>query len=365
MHVLISRNALLEVLGAATGVVASRSPKEVLKCVRLTASQDGLLVSATDLEVALRGEVRQVEVKVPGDVLIPADKLLHITRESADDALELESNEQTCHIRGSDSHYEIYGQDPRDFPPVADLEGRPDVEIEGGKLLSLIERTVFAVARENTRFAINGVLWEKKGKKLALVATDGRRMACAVDVAERVVGEDAAMIVPARTVQALQRVLAGVTDLVAISFSRNQVVVRTGAYVISSALVEGQFPQYEEVIPVDNDRKVVLATDAFLSAVRRAALLTNDQSKGIRLCFEDNRLVLSSRAPEQGEATVSMPAECGGRRLEIGFNPSFLTDALRVVGTPTVQLELRDANRPGLLRAGPGFVYVVMPVSLA
>jgi len=365
MHVLISRNALLETLGAATGVVASRSPKEVLKCVHLTASKEGLLVSATDLEVALRGAVRQVEVKAPGDVLIPADKLLQITRESVDETLELESSEQTCHIRGSDSHYEIYGQDPRDFPPVADLEGKPDVEIEGGKLLSLIERTVFAVARENTRFAINGVLWEKKGRKLSLVATDGRRMACAVEAADRVVGEDAAMIVPARTVQAVQRVLAGVSELVAISFSHNQVVVRAGAYVISSALVEGQFPQYEEVIPVDNDKKVVLATDAFLSAVRRAALLTNDQSKGIRLCFDDNRLVLSSRAPEQGEATISMPLEYADRRLEIGFNPAFLTDALRVVGTPTVQLELRDANRPGLLRAGPGFVYVIMPVSLA
>ncbi len=364
MHALISRNALLEVLGAATGVVSSRSPKEVLKCVRLTASNDGLLVSATDLEVALRGEVRQVEVKAPGDVLIPADKLLQITRESTDDALELESSEQTCHIRGADSHYEIYGPDPRDFPPVADLEGTPDVEIEAGKLLSLVERTVFAVARENTRFAINGVLWEKKGRKLSLVATDGRRMACAVDVAERVAGEDIAMIVPARTVQAVQRVLAGVTDPVAISFSHNQVVVRVGVYVISSALVEGQFPQYEEVIPVDNDRKVVLATDAFLSAVRRASLLINDRSKGIRLCFEDNRLVLSSRAPEQGEATVSMPVEYTERKLEIGFNPGFLTDALRVVGTPTVQLELRDANRPALLRGGPGFVYVVMPVSL-
>jgi len=367
MHIAIDRQALLETLSAAAGVVDSRSPKEVLKCVHLTASQDGLRVRATDTEVTMQCVVSQVEVKTPGDALIPADKLLQIVRESIDESLELEYDRQTCHIRGSDSHYEIYGQDPLDFPTAAELDSETDVEIDAGKLRSMIDRTIFAAAKIPAHYAINGVLWEKKGRTLSLVATDGRRLALATEDADQASGDAASMIVPPKTSHAMRRVLAGASGSAMIRFSRAElygspVVLRAGAYVISSAPMDGQFPQYEEVIPTDNDKKVVLATDALLSAVRRAALLTNDQSKGIRLCFDDNRLVLSGRAPERGEATISMPLEYAGRRLEIWFDPAFLADALRVVGTPTVQLELRDANRPGLLRAGPGFVYVIMPI---
>jgi DNA polymerase-3 subunit beta len=135
--------------------------------------------------------------------------------------------------------------------------------------------------------------------------------------------------------------------------------------VVSSALVEGHFPQYEDVIPKDSDKKVDLNTEEFLSAVRRAALLTNEQSKGVRLKFEENKLVLSSRAPEQGEATISMKIEYAEAPMEIGFNPLFLTEALRVANAPSITLEMKDGNRPGIFRVGTSFLYVVMPVNLA
>lgn len=364
MHVIVNRAALADVLNAALGVVASRTTKDILKCVRLTTVADALLVSATDLEVALRARVDQVDVRKPGDLLLPADKLGSIVRESVDETLTLEGDAQVCHIRGGDSHFEIYGQDPREFPPVPDLEGAPDVEVDGAVVKGLVDRTLFAVAKENTRYAINGVLWEKKGKKLGLVATDGRRLARAVDTATQCSGEDASMIVPSKTVQVLQKILPTVEGGVGIRFAPNQVIVRVGGYVVSSALVEGQFPQYGEVIPKDCDRRVEVSTEELLSAVRRAALLTNEQSKALRLAFERDKLVLSSRAPEQGEATVSMDIQYEHAPMEIGFNPVFLIDALRVVGTPMVTLELKDPNRPGLLRAGAGFLYVVMPVNL-
>lgn len=365
MHVIINRQALLDVLGVASGIAASRTTKEILKCVRLTATEGRLLISATDLEVALRGEVHQVEVKDAGELLIPADKLMQIARESVDETLTIEGDDQACHIRGQDSHFEIYGHDPQEFPPVPDLEGTPDVELEAGELRGMIERTLFAVARENTRYAINGVLWEKSAKRLCLVATDGRRLARVLGTVAKSVGDEARMIVPARTMQTLQRILAGGEGTVAARFSSNQVVIRAGHYMLSSSLVEGHFPHYEEVIPNDSDKRVELSTDEFLSAVKRAALLTNEQSKGIRLAFEEGKLVLSSRAPEQGEATISMPIEYSAEAMEIGFNPVFLGDALRVVGTPTVVIEFKESNRPGVIKAGQEFVYVVMPVNLS
>ena len=365
MHIIVNRNALLEVLTVASGIAASRTTKEALKCVRLTSSDDGLVVSATDLEVALRVIIRQMETKKKGDILVPADKLMQIARESLDETLVLEGKDQVCHIRGQDSHFEIYGQDPKEFPPVPELDGTPDVEIEVGILHRLVERTIFAVAKENTRYAINGVLWEKQGKKLAMVATDGRRLARTIGVTESASGDDAQMIVPGKTVHVLQRVLGVADGKAAIRFSQNQVILQVGSYVLSSALVEGHFPQYDEVIPKDSDRKVELDTEEFISAVRRAALLTNEQSKGVRLTFEKERLILSSRAPEQGEATIALPAVLSGDPIEIGFNPTFLLDALRVAGASSVQMELKEANRPGVLKVGQEFTYVIMPVSLS
>lgn len=365
MHVIVNRNALVEVLNVASGIVASRTTKDILKCVRLTTLDDTLLVSATDLEVSVRGAVRQVEIKRPGELLIPADKLINISRESVDDTLVLEADEQTCHIRGQDSHFEVYGQDPKEFPPIPELEGRPDIEIEAGVLHGLIERTIFAVAKENTRYAINGVLWEKAGKKLGMVGTDGRRLARAVGSIDQSVGEDTRVIVPAKTVGVLQRILGHAEGKAAVRLASNQVVVQVGDYVLGSALVEGHFPSYDEVIPKDCDRKIEVSTEEFLSAVRRAALLTNEQSKGVRLAFDKEKLVLSSRAPEQGEATISVRIDYNDSPMEIGFNPSFLSDALRVVDTPTVVLELKAPNRPGIVRSGQEFLYVVMPVSLS
>jgi len=365
MHVVVNRSALVEVLNVASSVVASRTPKDILKCVRLTTTNDGLLISATDLEVGLRGTVRQVEVKKTGESLLPADKLMQIARESIDEVLSIEDDGEKCHITGQDSVFDIYGHDPSEYPPVPDLEGEGDLEIEGQALRHLIERTVFSVAKENTRYAINGVLWEKRGLKLALVATDGRRLAWATGTAERTSGEDnRKMIVPAKTLSILQRVLGNIEQKVTVQFSDNQIVVAGAGYAVSSALVEGHFPPYEEVIPQDNDKKIDLPTESFLSAVRRASLLANDQSKGVRLRFADGKLVLTSRAPEQGEATVSMPVEYAGVPLEIGFNPAFLTEALRVAGAAVVTAELKDGSRPGIFRTGGDFVYLVMPVSL-
>jgi DNA polymerase-3 subunit beta len=200
---------------------------------------------------------------------------------------------------------------------------------------------------------------------LNLVATDGRRLAWAGGGVDKGDGADVQRIVPLKTVSVLQRILANVEGPVGIQLGENQVIVRGGVYVISSALVEGHFPQYKDVVPKDSDKKIEINTEELLSGIRRAALLTNEQSKGVRLRFADGRLVMSSRAPEQGEATISMAVDYSDSPLEIGFNPVFLQDALRIVGSPTITLEMKDSNRPGIMRAGEGFLYVVMPVSLS
>jgi len=360
-----NRAALAEALGVVSGVVATRTPKPVLECVRVSVTQDAIVLLGTDLEVGIRYSVGQVTVDQPGEILVPADKLAAVVRESTDEILEFESVDHGCRITGRDSKFEIYGQDPREFPPVAEMEGEPDLVVKAETLNQMIHRTLFAAARENTRYAINGILWDKQGKKLRMVATDGRRLARSVGTADKSSSGDTDVIVPVKAMGLITRLLAEADEPVRVRLMPNQILVSTARATVSSVLVEGRFPKYEDVIPQGNDKKVTFTPAGLLSAVRRAALLTTEESKGVRFSFTPGKLVLSGRAPDQGEATITLDLEYKDSPLEIGFNPNYLIDALRVVDTDSVVLELGEANRPGVLQAGPNFLYVIMPVSLA
>jgi DNA polymerase-3 subunit beta len=232
-------------------------------------------------------------------------------------------------------------------------------------LKRMAEWTVFAAAKENTRYAINGVLWEKDKQMLSLVATDGRRLSFAKGALAKGDGQNFECIVPVKAMNLFQRVLTDPEALVGVKVTPTQLVLKSARATVSTALVEGQFPRYRDVIPVDCDRTVKLATGEFLSAVRRAALLTNEESKGVRLAFRKGQLTLASRAPSQGEATIEVSVDYSGADLDIGFNPHFLIEALKNVGADEVTLQLKDSSRPGVLKAAPEFLYVVMPVNLS
>ena len=366
MKVICNRGALLEALLMAGNVVAARTPKPVLQCVKLTAENNTLTVAATDLEVAIRYSDAQVQIEKEGEALVPADKLRDIVRESVDDTLSIELAGEQAVIKGQDSKFTIYTQNPREFPPVPDFEGQPDFEIAGGHLKQLIGQTLFAAAKESTRYAFNGVLVVAKGKKINLVSTDGRRLAQAKgDLSNEKLPKDGARaIVPAKALQLIEKLIDDPEAPVSFQLRENQVIFHTADATLTSNLVEGQFPPYEDVIPKDTDRKMTAGTADFLSAVRRASLLTTEDSKGVRLAFSKNGLKLTSRSPESGEAEVNFACKYEGGEVEIGFNPQFLTEALRVVDSDEITLELTAPNRPGLLKGGQNFLYVIMPVNL-
>ncbi len=367
MKVICNRGALLEALTVAGNVVAARTPKPVLQCVKLTAADDRLTIAATDLEVAIRYSDPQVQIEQPGEVLLPADKFRDIVRESIDDTLSIEVVNDQAHIKGQDSHFKIYTQAVSDFPPVPDFEGEPDFEVPGGLLKQLIGQTLFAAARESTRYAFNGVLIVAKNKKLNLVSTDGRRLAMAKSdlAANGKLGKDGAQaIVPAKALNLVDKLIDDPEEPVQFQMRENQIIFHTSSATLTSNLVEGQFPPYEDVIPKDADKTMTAATADFLSAIRRAALLTTEESKGVRMSFTKKGLQLTSRSPESGEAEVNFACKFDGADVEIGFNPTFLTEALRVVDSDEISLELTAPNRPGLLKGGQNFLYVIMPVNL-
>lgn len=368
MKVICNRGALQEALTATGHVVASRTPKPVLQCVKLTAADNSLTLGATDLEMAVRYTDNQVQIEQPGEALVPAEKLRDIVRESVDDTLSIEITGDTANIRGQDAHFKIFTQKASDFPPVPDFEGEADFTVPGGQLKHLIAQTLFAAAKESSRYAFNGVLLVAKGKKLEFISTDGRRLAHArgdltpMNLNDHKDGLRA--IVPAKALQLVEKLNDDPEEAVAFQVRENQVIVHTSAATLTSNLVEGQFPPYDDVIPKDTDKLMTAGTSDFLLAVRRAALLTNEESKGVRMQFTKKGLVLTSRAPESGEVTINFPCKYEGADVEIGFNPAFLVEALRVVDSDEITLELTSSNRPGLLKGGPNFQYVIMPVSL-
>ncbi len=369
MKVLCDRGALVDALNLVSGVVVARTPRPVLRCVKLAAGEDGLTLAATDLEASVKVTTARVEVQEGGEALIPCEKLNQIVRESVDTTLSLETEKDVAHIRGADSHFQIYGHPVADFPPVAQFSGEADFRIDAEGFSQLISRTVFAAARENSRYAMNGVLIEREGKKLSVVATDGRRLAlakgdCAPSDADQEGRHEA--IVPTRALGMLQRLFEDADQQVQVKVADNNIVFATETAVLSSNLVEGNFPPYRDVIPHDTDIKATLNTEVFARAVRRAALLTNEESKGIRIAFASDGITLSSRAPEMGEAEIrSEVAGYDGQAVEIGFNPNFILDCLKVTDVEEVVVDLKAPNKPGLIRSGNEFLYVIMPVNLS
>lgn len=360
-------NALGDALALLTSVVPSRTPKPILRCVRITAREKDVRISATNLEVGINYVVSEVQIEQAGEVVVPADSLAAIVRESSDDVLGFQASNGTCEVSGSDSHFTIYGQKPDQYPSVPDFEGQADINVPLDTLKNGIEQCLFATAKESSRYAINGVLWEAKGKKLVLVATDGRRLArCRLNLPSSPAANlsEHKLIVPAKTMSLLAKLPSHNKDTVALKLTDNRAVIGCANVVVSSNLVEGNFPKYEDIIPTDYDKKLTLSTEAVLSAVRRAALLTSEESRGIKLSVGKDSLVFSARSPETGDAQINMSIKYDGEPIDVGFNPQFLIDALRVIQTPEFEMELGQPDRPSLIKSGLVFLYVLMPINL-
>lgn len=412
MKVICDRAALLDALNMVASVVPTRTPMPALSCVKLTATKEGkgggeLTLAGTDNETSLQLSVTHVDVQQAGAGAIPADKLRQIVQaEDGEPTLTLEIEGDQCHIRGANAHFRVFCFPAADFPPLPDFNAAisgsgPDAARTvfaqpAGQLADTIARTVFATARETSRYAINGVLLKRDGKKLEMVATDGRRLAlCRATIPGSMggagggKGETVTCIIPTKALMTAQKLVRDGEESVRLAIGESRVFFAFGGgggsepeegkkgktsggghprAILSSTLVEGTFPPYEDVIPRENDKKITAGREELTSAVRKATVLTNEESRGVRMSFSggDKRLKLSSRAPEMGESEIAVDlANYEGNDIEISFNPTFLVDVLKVVQDPQVIVELKAPNKPGLIRSEAGdFLYVVMPVNL-
>ncbi len=364
MKVIAQTAALQEALALTGGIVNARSPKPVLQCIKLVAEDDTLWVMATDLEVGCRFAVTQVKIEEPGEALVPADRLVAIVRESSDDeSLSIETDKEACNVKGAGSRFTIFGYDPAEYPAIAEFPGEGSFDVSSPVLSDMIGKTLFATAKAHSHYAISGVLWEADGKKLQLVATDGHRLAQVKGGLTSAAKSPCTAIVPTKLMGLIQRVCGG-DEKLSIKIDDNQILVRTSKATLVSSLVQGNFPKYGDVIPKESNRKATITTSNFEHRIRQAALLTNEESRGIKLSFQESIVHLSSRAPETGEAEVECPIKLDGEPVDIGFNPTFLLDVLRIIDTDELVVEMSAGNKPAVIKSGNDFLYVIMPVDL-
>ncbi|HYH66210.1 MAG TPA: DNA polymerase III subunit beta [Urbifossiella sp.] len=373
MKVTCQRDGLQTACSLVGSAVAARTTKPVLSNVKATAQGDGLTLVATDTEVGIRYELRGILVGRPGSAILPIAQLSQILRESGDADISLDSDDSGTKVKVGTSRFEMPGYPVDEFPdlPAFDDGGRYH-EITAGVLRTMIRRTSFAAdKKDSTRFALSGVLWEAEGKIARLVATDSKRLAVCEGPATLygpADGAKASHLVPAKTMQLLAQNLTDDGELVRVALRPNEALFQTERAMIYSQLVSGRYPPYRDIIGQTKKGasvRVSLPVPAFMSRVRQAAIMTDDESKRVDMTFEPGRVSMQARGADTGSSEVELPLpEYDGPEVRIAFDPQYLVEFLKALeGEPVVTLEMSDGTKPALFRCGDQYQYLVMPLA--
>ncbi|WP_456268635.1 DNA polymerase III subunit beta [Kushneria sp. AK178] len=363
----ISREALLRPLTLVAGVVERRQTLPVLSNVLLSADNDELSLTGTDLEVELIGRVAPSSVEESGSVTVPARKLMDICKSLPDQSeITVTIEENRALLRSGRSRFTLSTLPAAEFPSIDEGQASAELTLPRRTLKQLIDATGFAMAQQDVRYYLNGMLFELRDHLVRTVATDGHRLAVCSRSAEISLDEPQRLILPRKGVVELSRLLDDSDEPVTLMLGASHLRVRTGAYTFTSRLVDGKFPDYERVIPKGGDKQILAERGELRQVLSRTAILSNEKYRGVRLNLEAGNLRVLANNPEQEEAEENVAIDYSGSALEIGFNVGYLIDVLSVLDTDQVQLTLSDPNSSALLEApgGGDAMYVVMPMRL-
>ena len=367
MKVSTSRTALFTELQTVTRAASTRSAVQALSGVQLTAKGGAIELRATDMEIGLRVPL-EGEVVRDGAVVLPARLLVDVVRALPGDSvsLELRASEQDVEIVAGSATFHIRTLRLEDFPPFPEPEGDGRVEVPGQAFVETVLKVARSASRDETRPVLTGILVSASESDLRMVATDSYRLSVKETKLEAPLAGAFEANVPARALQELTRIVqATEAENLNVSVRTNQVIFEAGGVVLSSRLIDGQFPNYRQLLPDAYEHELGLAGTEITEVVRRISLLAQKNAP-LRLAFAEGELTVSARTPDVGEAQESLPVPFQGEPLEIGFNPEFLRDGLEAVESGDVVLKLISPLRPGLIEAadGSGFQYLLMPIRL-
>ena len=367
MRFAIQREVLLKPLQQVVNVVERRQTLPVLGNLLFLADERGLSVTGSDSEVELVARTLLETGSEPGETTIPARKLFDIVRALPDGSLlKFSLSGDRMAIQAGRSRFTLSTLPARDFPSTESLDVVETIVLQEGSLRELIERTAFAMAQQDVRFYLNGLLFDLRESLLRCVATDGHRLALCEAPLGSEINARRQLILPRKGVLELQRLLEGGDREIALEIGRSHLRVRREDVTFTSKLIDGRFPDYEAVIPIGADKEARLDREVFRAALQRVAILSNEKYRGVRIEFAPGQLRLIAHNPEQEEAVEEVEAKSNVDQIAVGFNVMYLLDALNALRSEEVTLNLRDANSSALVREGGSdrCRHVVMPLRI-
>src|SRR6185503_13978669 len=369
MRFTISKEQMMGGLQAVQNIVGSRTTLPILSNVLLRGEEGKLELTATDLDVSVSCVVN-VEIKKAGAFTVPVKKFFGIVRELTASELEVEVDEKNvCKLKAGASYYKLNGLAAEEFPPLPQFSEKKKIVFPQEKVKGMLRRTSFAVSTDETRYVLNGIFVSLKEHKLTFVSTDGRRLALTEEEVELTPENEAEFILPTKAINELNRLLQ-VNGEVEIKFTENQASFQLrdekgSSILLITKLVEGNYPNYKQVIPGEASERVSLGREELLQALRRAEIMTSEKSNSVKLAFTKNNLTITANTPEVGEGRESLAINYKGKDLAIAFNPGYLMDPLKALDNDEIFLELTDELSPGVVKINGPFLYVIMPMRMS
>ena len=366
MKFTISREVLLQPLSQVVGVVERRQTLPVLANFMLAAREGQLTVTGTDMEVELISTV-PADVSQEGEITVPARKLVDIVKALPDgSSITFGVSDDKATLSAGRSRFTLSTLPASEFPATDQVESLENISVAEATLKKMMDKTSFAMANQDVRYYLNGLLFDFNGEQLRAVATDGHRLAICDLESSVDVSSDRQLIVPRKGVMELSRMLSGDDQEVILAIGRNHIRLVKGETTFTSKLIDGRFPDYKAVVPVGADKQMLVDKATFIQALQRAAILSNEKYKGVRLEAAGTTIKIIAHNPQHEEAVEEIEAEFNFDRLAVGFNVTYLLDALVAIDTEQVSLELKDANSSCLVSAPDSDVnrHVVMPLKL-
>ena len=370
----INRDHFANGLAQVLNVVGSKATMPILSNVLIEAEKDQISLTTTNLDLGIRCKIK-AEVKDTGAVTLPVKRLAGIVRElpNVDVTLDASPNHQVKLTSGGTT-FRIMGIGKEEFPPLPEFGEEKAYSLEQAELVTMLKSVAYAQSTDETRYILNGVYFNFKEGKLSLVATDGRRLAMVAKEMDVPAASSGAIILPAKTVSELTRLLDK-GEKVKINFNDRRAAFQIGTDKDSSGLidhvylyskvVEGNYPNYQQVIPKETHQRIKLERELFLQCVHRAALVCSEKANSVRIKLSSNLLELTAQSPDFGEAHESMAIGYSGPDLQVAFNPTFLMDPLKALSKDEVFFEVKDEVSPGVFKTLESFVCVIMPVRLS
>jgi DNA polymerase-3 subunit beta len=370
MELKIKKTDFLNLLKWSQGIVEKRGTMPILSNLHLETSTNALKVSATDLEIALVAE-GAAEVKGSGKVVVNARNLYEIVKEAPEEAIKLvKKSDAGIEISSGKSKFKVVGMNPEEFPTLPQVSGKNEFTVDANELQEMIEKTFYAASTDETRYTLNGLFLVKvpHGDKsfFRVVATDGHRLSYDERETSSKWNLAKGIIIPRKGVSEIRNLISGGEGDLAVAIDDKAICLKKGRISLTIRLIEGDFPNYDQVIPKKSEKIVSVDRALLVGALRRASIMTSDQARGVRLSFLSGGLEVSASHPDLGEANEEIGIDYKGSNFQVGFNPRYFLDILGVLEDEKVVLELKDEVSPCIVRSefDRGFLALVMPMRI-